>query len=598
MFSLTIPLRTKMHDKIKIMKTWAFEVFCQPIPASMQQQAAKQLEAVIKPLFPDVQVVCTSRRLACFSTTPENIEITHEEIKGPKCTAGENIATKFAQKHNLTLSELVIHDNTYFIPQKQEQIPIVNYLATFTKQIMENFKWPKSMHWLPNSQFRWIRPIISIFNMLDDTIIPLEIAGIQSANCTIINDQPTIFSHAQEYAKHLPTHAFAKRLSTIQQALAGTQHTTELLEEIASSGETIHPFILDVSSLSSHLPALYFQTCVEEHQQAICITENNQITKLLLASHKPTTDLMKTQCFNVIKARIEDMLYLFQQDKAAKLQDWQKQLAHIHLHPKLGTLADKVQRIHRLYPKPEALIFKADLASQIVKEFPKLALHHIQTLHPKLNLLNDPMLTLLDSLDSLVQFFSINVPVSSSEDPLGLKKLAQTAILSGLQIPNLANITTLLHMLGCTNPAPLLEFLNERMLAHTQMLFAQQKTLDNTLICKQKENNFWQTPQKAQNWQNHNTDLISSVFKRLCNFTKKQTAETNATTLPQDPAYQLLPLLDLPSTLANLDHISEKLNEFFDNNLVLDPLYLQSRLALLQQFKKYFAILVPSLNKL
>lgn len=591
-------------------QTWLFEIYSQPIPATMQNGAVKQLETYLTPYFKDFKVYCNQRRLTCIAQVEPTIKIEHSAIKGPKINAPKEIIAKFALKHQITAENLQTENDHYLVPSKTEHMSAIKYLTHISNSILRDFKWPKSMRWLPGSDFNFVRPIQSIINMLDDKILNFTFLNFTASNQTYDEHlQPITIDHARNYLKYFQCLLFQQRTHIIEQALlAMPTHTPKdlnLLPIIANSAQKPYPYIVDIPHTT--LPTLYLKTCVEEHQQAICLTNKTNtgeqfITKLMLVAQKPVSDKMKKDALAVIQCRTDDMHFLLEQDLNADYQSWKEELASTLFYPNRGTILDKVERLYKIYPAEAVLWFKMDYASKIVKEFPSLALHHAQFLKPHLNIVNDPMLLMLDALDSLIQLFEAQVAVNSSQDPLGLKKLGSIVIEQGLKIKNLSNLHILIKLLGCTNTNTierLISFLENRMghIVGSKFLCKENPNATPTLTSNQIDQyNFWLSKDKAQsvlNFEPSALAVIKQTEKRLNNFIKKYEYHALHNNPNDKCAGALLPLLHLKHNLDNLYLISVTLNEFFDNNLVLDEQYLEHRLGLLFAFKDFYQTLLP-----
>jgi glycyl-tRNA synthetase beta chain len=164
----------------------------------------------------------------------------------------------------------------------------------------------------------------------------------------------------------------------------------------------------------------------------------------------------------VLRARLSDAKFFWDQDRKAKLESRVPKLAERVFHAKLGSVLDKVGRVGKLAEaiaprvpganetkvKRAAALMKADLSTGMVGEFPELqgvmgryyALHdgedaeiataiaeHYSPLGPNDRCPSAPVsvvVALADKIDSLVGFFAINEKPTGSKDPFALRRAA------------------------------------------------------------------------------------------------------------------------------------------------------------------------------
>src|SRR5205807_4460938 len=163
----------------------------------------------------------------------------------------------------------------------------------------------------------------------------------------------------------------------------------------------------------------------------------------------------------VIRARLSDARFFYQTDLKTKLEDRLPSFKNIIFHEKLGTQAERIERIERLAgelaplvgadvkkAKRAAHLCKADLLTEIVGEFPELqgtigkyyaaaqgedeAVAHAIEDHyrpkgPDDLVPSDPVsiaVALADKLDTLVGFWSIDEKPTGSKDPYALRRAA------------------------------------------------------------------------------------------------------------------------------------------------------------------------------
>jgi len=671
--------------------TWVFEIFSQPIPSKLQNKAAQQLKtltlSIIESIIPSTNLsflnqiycFCTNRRLTLLiKQLPDQIAYETSLIKGPKINPENNIVLeKFCQKiskeNNIPISLIqqnLFEENGYFyIKPFTMHILLEELLNKISSNILAQFKWIRSIKIKPN-EYAWIRPIMHILSLLNHKQIGNWNNHTQYTTQyatklhTYSNDNQIIpVSNADEYLSALASHnielSYEKRLQIIMDFIGNKTHSTNMLEEIACSTETLHPFLCmdeELKEVINQLPEKYVLTCVEEHQQAVSIYENSTICAFLLAAQKPATARMIQDSVEIIKCRLKDTLYLFEEDKKTfsstqGQKQWNQQLADSPIYKNLGSINDKIQRITNIIylHLPAQLqqnllkvaqIFKLDLASKIVSEFPVLHGYHIAQLIQTSQTANEEhiniilgylmennnisglLLALLDKLDTLVSFFTVeDLTINSSQDPLGLKKIANDIIQCGILINQqkpLSDINILIsivaqeikHKLTAENKEKLLNFMHERMIFHIKQKFNLKLSSINKSIstylaiflpqeCVTQDfhtQNFWSLEEKAQQILSFDVSRIKATYKRLSNFVKNKTHISHTSTnnmdinidTNTDPLTALINpfLLHMPN-IQMLEELSCLLEEFFDNNLVLDPLF-PNRQNILLNIKAFY----------
>jgi glycyl-tRNA synthetase beta chain len=163
----------------------------------------------------------------------------------------------------------------------------------------------------------------------------------------------------------------------------------------------------------------------------------------------------------VIRARLSDAKFFYETDLKTRLEDRLPKFEHIVFHEKLGTQAERIERIERLAvelspivgadvekARRAAKLAKADLLTEVVGEFPELhglrgkyyALaqgedpsvataceDHYKPLGPNDDVPTDPVaiaVALADKIDALVGFWALNEKPTGSKDPYALRRAA------------------------------------------------------------------------------------------------------------------------------------------------------------------------------
>ncbi len=476
------------------MPSFLLELFSEEIPARMQSEAARHLKAAFEEAVKEAGLRCesvhsfvTPRRLAITASSIPAVQpdITVEK-KGPKTSAPQAALDGFLRKEGLaaeTLEKRMIgKDEVYFavIPQKGQ--PATLLLKDIIEKILAGFPWPKSMRWGSNPT-RWVRPLHSIACLLGDKIVPVEFAGVKAGGLTyghrFLAPKAIIIGHAEQYEnKLLAANVIAdpqKRKAEIVRQLeaCAAKHGLKLkkddglLNEV--NGLVEYPNVL-VGTIDEKFMDLPWEVLVSEmrtHQKyfALFTPDGAFSNKFLITSNMVTLDPGKAIIAGnerVLRARLADGRFFFDQDRKKTLEQWGEGLKHVTFHAKIGTIADKVDRIKTLAIKlaeyvpnadkrqveRTAQLCKTDLVTGMVGEFPELQgvmgryyarfqkesdavadaiRDHYLPLGPDSPTPKVPVsicVALADKLDTLISMFTAGEKPTGSKDPFALRRSA------------------------------------------------------------------------------------------------------------------------------------------------------------------------------
>jgi len=479
------------------MTDFLLELLSEEIPARMQEKASADLarlfEAEIAKAGLSAQAIetyATPRRLALIARgLPAATQAVSEETKGPKTSAPPQALEGFLRKTGLTREQLVERDGTFFAIVEKPGRATPEVLAEAIPAIIRIFPWPKSMRWgaasLSTSSLRWVRPLKGVVALFGEDVVPFEIDGISSGAATFGHrfhhpGQITIGS-AHDYAEKLRAcHVIldpAERRGIIEgaaRALAEARGLSVipdpgLVAENAGLTEWPVPLLGDFDPAFLEVPREVIQLTMRTNQKYFaCVDKAGKLapnfvcTANIAAADGGAAIVAGNR--KVLAARLSDARFFWEQDLKVKLQDQVKKLDQIVFHEKLGTVANKVDRVAKLarwlveegvingtnpdHAEQAARLAKADLVTGMVGEFPELQgvmggyYAHAERLphdvadairdHYKPVGQNDDVPTapvtvavsLADKLDSLEQFFGIGETPTGSKDPFALRRSA------------------------------------------------------------------------------------------------------------------------------------------------------------------------------
>jgi len=472
------------------------ELFSEEIPARLQGRAAEDLRRLVGDALAaqglktgEAKAFSTPRRLTLvIEGVPAQSPAVSDEKKGPRVGAPEAAIAGFLKGAGFTSLDqaTLIKDEKkgdYYVAKIDKPgRAAADIIAEVVPAVMMKFPWAKPMRWGAGA-FHWVRPLQSIVCLLGGKVVPFEIAGITSGDTTrghrFHGNTPFAVKDFADYVKKLEHHKVmldpALRAASIAgqaQALAKIAKL-QLVEDEAlnteNAGLTEWPVVLmgDFDKEFLSVPAECLMTAMKVHQKCFSLRDvktKKLANNFILVSNLTATDggaQIVSGNEKVIRARLSDAKFFWDQDKTKTLTAMSHELAGITFHEKLGSQAERVERITELArqiagavdAEPElagraAQLCKADLVSGTVGEFPELQGlmgrylaedEHIDAKvaaaieeHYKPKGAGDtvPMapvsiaVALADKLDTLVGFWAINEKPTGSGDPYQLRRAA------------------------------------------------------------------------------------------------------------------------------------------------------------------------------
>ncbi|WP_419739853.1 glycine--tRNA ligase subunit beta [Ruegeria sp.] len=476
------------------------ELFSEEIPARMQTRAGEDLKKRITDGLVEAGLTYAS---AAALTTPRRLTLAveglltesptiREERKGPKVGAPDKAIEGFLRGAGLTRDQLEERDTpkgaVYFAQIEKPGRPAAEIVAEVLEATIRNFPWPKSMRW-GSGPMRWVRPLHSILCILTDEtgaqVVPLEVEGITSGDTTeghrFMAPNRFAVSSFEDYAAKL------KRAFVVLSPEERTEHIWNdaqnmtfaaglevvddkgLLAEVAGLVEWPVVLMGQIDDEFLDLPPEVLQTSMKEHQKFFSVRnpKTGRIERFITVANRETADNGATILAGnqkVLSARLADAKFFWENDlRVAKsdIAQWTCALENVTFHNKLGTQAERIDRIaalaHELAPvtgadadqaEKAARLAKADLSSEMVYEFPELqglmgryyieaagedaavaavAQDHYSPLGPSDDVPTAPLsvtVALADKLDTLTGFWAIEEKPTGSKDPFALRRAA------------------------------------------------------------------------------------------------------------------------------------------------------------------------------
>jgi len=470
------------------------ELFSEEIPARMQARAREDLARLLGNAlgeagleFNEIKTFATPRRLTTVvEGLPARSPDIREERKGPRIDAPDAAIKGFLKSTGLASADQAERRDdkkgAYYVALLERPgRATAEVIAEIMLELVKSFPWPKSMRW-GIGRLRWVRPLQSIICLLDGKVVPFEVDGIRSGKETrghrFMAHEPFKVRRFKDYEEKLRDAKVildgderARIILEGARKVAAKDGLTLLEDEALlaeNRGLTEWPVVLlgsfDEEFLS--VPPEVLATSMKAHQKCFSLRKKDGAiaNRFIVVANLEASDKGKAIVAGnerVIRARLADAKFFFEQDRKVMLPDRVPKLKEIVFHEKLGSQYERVQRVWRLarelaplvcadpdLAERAAILAKADLVSLMVGEFPELqgvmgryyALDqeeneavadaiaaHYKPLGASDDVPREPVaiaVALADKLDMLVGFWAIDEKPTGSKDPYALRRAA------------------------------------------------------------------------------------------------------------------------------------------------------------------------------
>jgi glycyl-tRNA synthetase beta chain len=378
------------------------ELLSEEIPARMQARARTDLERLLTDQLAAaglaaerIETYATPRRLALIARgLPLGTAALSEEVKGPRTTAPPQALEGFLRKTGLTQDQLEDRGGIWFAVIEKPGRATVDVLAEALPIIVRAFPWPKSMRWgaasISTESLRWVRPLQGIVAMLDEELIDFEIGDVRSSAATIghrfHHSGPITLAGAKDYVEKLKAcHVIVdsdERARIIREGAAAAAaaeglalvEDEGLVQENAGLTEWPVPLLGRFDEGFLKVPREVIQLTMRTNQKYFALTQSSPsrlgegdhaqhgggaggvaagelapafiCVANIAASDGGERIVAGNQ--KVLAARLSDARFFWEQDLKIPLEEQAQKLGQIVFHEKLGTLADKVDRVAKL----------------------------------------------------------------------------------------------------------------------------------------------------------------------------------------------------------------------------------------------------------
>jgi len=470
------------------MSDFLLELLSEEIPARMQARARNDLARLFAERVGEagleagaIDVHSTPRRLVLIARdVAEQTEAVREELKGPRTSAPPQALEGFLRKTGLAQEQLEDRDGVYFAVIERPGRGAAEVIAEAVEAIIADFPWPKSMRW-GDGAMRWVRPLHGIVALLGEEIVPIEVEGVTSGATTVghrfHHPGPITIGGAHDYAEKLHAcHVIVDQVERERliregaEAAAQEAGLTLLPDEglvVENAGLTEWPVPLlgrfdpDFLDVPREVIVLTMRT---NQKYFACVDENADLAPafVCVANIDPADggEAIVEGNRRVLAARLNDARFFWEQDVKVPLEEQAQKLSGIVFHEKLGTVADKVERVAKLarwlvesgvikadadQVERAARLAKADLVTGMVGEFPELqgviggylaeaqgepnvVAHAIRDHYGTPSEPASAAVALADKLDTICAFFAIDERPTGSKDPFAVRRAALQAI--------------------------------------------------------------------------------------------------------------------------------------------------------------------------
>ena len=363
-------------------KDLLFEIGAEEIPAGFMPNILGQLKQLAETKlndahlpFESIATYGTPRRLALIvkGLADTSAEIS-ERHKGPSASIAydaDGNATKaaigFARGKGLDVADLVVEDGYIYAETKTAGVPAKDIVTDMLLQLITGLNFPKSMHW-GNLDAKFVRPVRWLVALLDEEVIPVEFATVKSGNVTrghrfLGADEITI-KNAASYVDILKENfvmvdqdARRELISKQLHDIAASKNASivwddDLLEEINYLVEWPTALCGGFEESYLALPDAAIITPMKDHQRYFpLVDQDGKLLPMFLTVRNGSDhsiEVVQAGNERVLRARLDDAKFFFNEDRKKPLIDRQDGLTKIVFQEGLGNLADKTERLLKL----------------------------------------------------------------------------------------------------------------------------------------------------------------------------------------------------------------------------------------------------------
>lgn len=653
------------------MSIYLLEVGTEELPYKFIPQAIEQLNSGFanflndnKVKFSDIKVYATPRRLAVIidgldTKTADEVKIVKGPIKNVAFDENGNLTKAgegFARKNNLAKEDLYVEDNYLHAKIVVKGKSISELLKENVPSIFMKLQGAHFMRWGYN-EAKFSRPIKWIVSVLDNEEVKIKIIDKESSIYSRghrFAQQQVLINNPKDYVETMRNACVIVDQNERKQVIvekakeeaakigAEPYYTDDLLEEVTFITEYPVPALCEFDPRYLDIPEEVTVTVMAVHQRYFALYKDGKLTnKFITMTNYLGTEFENIKAGNVrvIKARLDDAVFFFNEDTKKPLIDYVESLKGITFQKGMGTMFDKTQRLIKLSNRiakdlnieskdieRTATLCKADLTTNLVFEFTELQgfigadyarvsgennkvvegiKEHYFPLNAESNTakgIEGQIVGIADKIDTVCAVFAAGKKPTGSSDPLGVRRAAlgviRTILNSGLKINVDKYIKEALQLLpvqrDCADEVN--EFFIQRMI-----IFLSEKYNKNILEACSMKNPLvdiadyvervkvvkeLNSPQLLENANRVIRILKDTSVDSISESFFKESAEKDL----YDVVKNLNDNVDYKTYLTELENLNPYVTKFFDDVLVMDKdeNVKKNRLALLTLLRKKY----------
>ena len=477
-------------------KDLLFEIGAEEIPAGFMPNILGQLKTLAETKlndahlpFESIATYGTPRRLALIvkGLADTSAEIS-ERHKGPSASIAYDAdgnptkaAIGFARGKGLDVADLVVEDGYIYAETKTAGVPAKDIVTDMLPQLITGLNFPKSMHW-GNLDAKFVRPVRWLVALLDEEVIPVEFATVKSGNVTrghrflgadeiTIKNAASYVDTSKENFVMVDQDARRELISKQLHDIAASKNASivwddYLLEEINYLVEWPTALCGGFEESYLALPDAAIITPMKDHQRYFpLVDQDGKLLPMFLTVRNGSDhsiEVVQAGNERVLRARLDDAKFFFNEDRKKPLIDRQDGLTKIVFQEGLGNLADKTERLltlgrvfseecelhedARVVLERATELAKTDLTTGMVTEFtelqgvmgkeyalldgesPEVAEAIFEQYLPRFagDVLPQTeagkVLSIIDKIDNIVATFSRGLIPTGSQDPYALRR--------------------------------------------------------------------------------------------------------------------------------------------------------------------------------
>lgn len=470
------------------------EIFSEEIPARMQEKALQDLRNIVIAHFTknhiqydSLETFVTPRRLVLHVDGSRYSDAANEDEvrRGPKVGAKDAAVEGFLKSTGLKKGDLQIKEvggqEYYFAEIKKTLDSFESVIASILEKIFYEISWAKSMRW-DHTNVTWVRPIRNILCLLEGKVLPIKFGALHSNDISyghrFLAPESFKVTSFKDYKKilrekYVILEREERKENILKQANEiASKHNVkivedqELFEEVTGLVEYPTAILGKISERFLKLPREVLSTSIKLHQKYFSIQnkKGDPAPYFITVSNNYSKDnsLIVEGNERVLKARLCDAEFFFDEDKKIPLSDRVEDLKDVVFHKKLGSVFDRVSRMTDVSEKlckyldvkdvknvkRASLLSKTDLTTNMVGEFPELqgiagkyyaeASNENSVVSKAMyehylprgrsddcpSSIESAIVGIAEKIDTIVGMFSIGEVPSSSKDPYGLRRNA------------------------------------------------------------------------------------------------------------------------------------------------------------------------------